>query len=156
MYMQEVHTEETDLSPLSPRAKFSLHTDQFYCLLLMSSPEMPLIRIITFLITTEVPTQGDKSTLWPTCLPQHESFTTLSSWYDCSCTHPICQCALFPATCCAFLEITKSISAHDNAFKAPSHISPHLLFVNDTATELELENRAASVKWLKIPLGYLL
>lgn len=107
VYMQEVHPEETDLSPLSQRSKFSVHTDHSYHLLLIPSPETLLIHIITFLIAAEVPTQGDKSTLWPTCLPQHESFTTLSPWYDCSCTHPICQRALFPATCCAFLEITK-------------------------------------------------
>lgn len=119
-------------------------------LLQVPFPEMPLIHI-TFLVTAEVPSQSDISTLWPTCLPQHESLTTVSPWYDCSCTHPICQRALFPATCCAFLEITKTISAHDNAFKASSHISPQL-FVNDTATELELETRAATVKWLKIHL----
>lgn len=95
--------------------------------------------------------QSDISTLWPTCLPQQESLTTVSPWYDCSCTHPICQRTLFPATCCAFLEIAKTISAHDNSFKASSHISPQL-FVNDTATDLELEARAATIKWLKILL----
>lgn len=120
-------------------------------LLLVPYPEMLLIHIITFLIAAEAPAQGDKSTLWPICMPQHESFMTLSPWYDCSCPRPICQPALFPATCCASPEITESISAHDNASKASSHISPHLLFVNDTTTGLE--TWAASVKKQEIPLG---
>lgn len=106
LYMQ-VHPQETGLNPLSPRAKFSMHT-AILPLLQVPFPEMPLIHIITFLITAEVPSQSDISTLWPTCLPQHESLTTVFPWYDCSCTHPICQRALFPATCCAFLEITKN------------------------------------------------
>lgn len=109
--MQEAHPKMTDLSLLIPRPKLFMHTDQSYHLLLVPFPEMPLIHIITFLIAAEVPTQGDRSTLWPTCLPQHERFTKLSPCYVCSRTHPICQRALFPATCCAFLGITKSISA---------------------------------------------
>lgn len=55
---------------------------------------------------------------------------------------PACS---FPCHMLCLSRDYKKYFCHYNAFKASSHISPHLLFVHYIATELELDTRAARV-----------